>query len=400
MNSPSPTVLATDPWRGIPTLEDLPEPKGKRVLLRADFNVPLAEVRLENGEVKRVVEDDFRIRAALPTIQWLLDAGAMVTICSHLGRPKGKPNPALTMEPIAQVLDRLVPGVMLMENLRFDPGEEANDASFVKKLVSGQDLYVNDAFGSCHRAHASVVGPPSFLPSAAGRLLEKEIRNFSRLLNDPRRPFVAILGGAKVSDKIGLIKSLLERVDALIIGGAMAFTFMAATGHGIGDSIVERDRLDEVSELLNYSKKIVLPVDFVALEPGGKVGGHGEQGSGSVANFESDIPPGWRGLDIGDRSVELFSQHLDGAASVFWNGPMGLFEDERFSSGTKRVGEAVARCSGFTVVGGGDTVHALDQFDLSSRIGFVSSGGGASLELLEYGDLPGLAALRRSMEAS
>ncbi|MCL4313917.1 MAG: phosphoglycerate kinase [Actinobacteria bacterium] len=396
----TPSTLNADPWRGIPTLEDLPDPRGKRVLLRADFNVPLAEVRLENGELKRVVEDDFRIRAALPTIQWLTDAGAIVTACSHLGRPKGKPNPALTMDPVAEVLGRLAPSVRLMENLRFDPGEEANDVSFVRKLISGQDLYVNDAFGSCHRAHASVVGPPSFLPSAAGRLLQKEVSTFSKLLNDPQHPFVAVLGGAKVSDKIGLIRSLLERVDTLIIGGAMAFTFMAANGHEVGDSLVERDKLSEVSQLSSYSKKIVLPVDFVALEPGGKSGGHGEVGSGSVSSFEDNIPPGWRGLDIGPRSVDNFSQYLEKAALVFWNGPMGLFEDERFSVGTKKVGEAVANCSGFTVVGGGDTVHALDQFGLSSRIGFVSSGGGASLELLEYGDLPGLAALRSSKGAS
>lgn len=360
----------------IPALEDLPDPAGRRVLLRADFNVPVADGR---------VVDDFRIRATLPTIEWLRERGALVVACSHLGRPKGRPDPRWSMEPVRARLAELAPGVELLENLRFDPGEEANDPAFVDRLCAGIDLYVNDAFGACHRAHASIVGPPARLPSAAGRLLAREVEVLGGLLDAPRRPFVALLGGAKVSDKLGVIGALLARVDTLVVGGAMCFTFLVAAGHRVGDSLVEPDHVEACRELLD---RVVLPVDFVAEGPGGE-----------VATVGRDIPEGWRGLDIGPGSAAEFADRVAGAATVFWNGPMGMFEDERFAAGTRAVAEAVAAAHGFTVVGGGDSAAALARFGLADRIDHVSTGGGASLEFIERGDLPGLAALRGAPNA-
>jgi phosphoglycerate kinase len=363
----------------IPVLEDLEAEVGsllgKRVLVRTDFNVPL-----DNGEIT----DDFRIRAALPTIEWLTERGAHVVCASHLGRPKGTPNPKYSMDPVRARLGELVPGVELMENLRYDPGEEANDARFVDHLVEGIDAYVNDAFGASHRAHASIVGPPRLLPSAMGRLLQREVEVLLGLRTSPRRPFVAVLGGAKVSDKIGVIDALLETVDALVVGGGMCFTFLAAQGNSIGDSLFEPDQVDTCKRLLAGSKPIHLPSDIVGLDP-----------AGNVATFGTRLPDGAKGLDIGPGTAAEFSDVVTDARTVFWNGPMGMFEDERFAAGTRALAQAMADTKAFTVVGGGDSAAALAQFGLAGDVDHVSTGGGASLELLEYGDLPGLAALRK-----
>jgi phosphoglycerate kinase len=373
----------------IPTLEDLGDVAGRRVLLRADFNVPIRD-----GQVV----DDFRIRATLPTIEWLTERGATVTACSHLGRPKGKPDPKYSMDPVRKVLAELAPGVELLENLRFDPGEEGNDPAFVQQLVGGQDLYVNDAFGASHRSHASVVGPPQFLPSAAGRLLQREIEVLSPLRTDPARPFVVILGGAKVSDKLGVIGALLRVADSVIIGGGMCFTFLKAQGHAIGRSLVEEDMVDTCRELLEREgDKLQLPLDLTALGPGGEIGK--PEIGGEVRQIGVNVPDGWMGLDIGPGSAAEFGDLVLDARTVFWNGPMGVFEDPRFAAGTRAVAEAMAETRAFTVVGGGDSAAALDQFGLANEIDHVSTGGGASLELLELGDLPGLEALRGAPNA-
>jgi len=373
----------------LPQLEDLPDPEGKRVLLRVDFNVPLVD-----GQIA----DDLRIRAALPTIQWLVDHGARVTACSHLGRPKGKPDARYSMAPVRARLAELAPGVDLMENLRFDPGEEANDPAFVDRLVEGQDLYVDDAFGAAHRAHASIVGPPARLPSAAGRVLAHEVEVLDRLLHDTDRPFVAVLGGSKVSDKLGVISALLDRVDALVVGGGMCFTFLAAAGHSVGASLLEADQVENCRALLASGKRILVPSDITALSPGGEFGpGRDRPRSGDVRQLKTDLPAGWIGLDIGPGTAAAFADEILGARTVFWNGPMGVFEDPRFEAGTRTVAEAVADCRGFTVVGGGDSASALAEFGLADRVDHVSTGGGASLEFIEQGDLPGLAALREGM---
>lgn len=373
----------------LPRLEDLPSPAGKRVLLRADFNVPLAD-----GEIA----DDLRIRAALPTIGWLRDQGAEVVACTHLGRPKGKPDPRYSVEPVRRRLAELAPGVSLEENLRYDPGEEANDPEFVRKLIAGFDLYVNDAFGASHRAHASVVGPPKFLPSAAGRLLEREVNVLSGLRASPKRPFVAILGGAKVSDKLKVIEALLAVADEVLIGGGMCFTFLKAQGYPVGASLLEDDMVGTCRALLADGGasggglgSIVLPTDITALGPGGKL--FAPDTGGEVRQVGTSIPDGWTGVDIGPGTAADFGDRVAEAGTVFWNGPMGAFEDPRFAAGTQAVAEAVAQTSAFTVVGGGDSAAAVAQFGLDDRIGHVSTGGGASLELLEQGDLPGLAAL-------
>ncbi|CAN5539880.1 phosphoglycerate kinase [soil metagenome] len=367
----------------LPTLEDLGDLDGRRVLLRADFNVPL-----EGAEIT----DDLRIRAALPTIEWLQEKGAVVTACSHLGRPQGSPDPACSLDPVRARLDELAPGVELLENLRFDPGETANDAAFVDRLVDGQDAYVNDAFGASHRSHASIVGPPQRLPSAAGRLLAKEVEVLAGLRDDPRRPFVAVLGGAKVSDKLGVIEALLDVVDALVIGGGMCFTFLAAQGHRVGDSLLEADQVDACKRLLDAGRDIHLPSDLTALGPGGRIGD--PAAGGEVRQIGADVPDGWMGLDIGPGTAAEFTDVIAEARTVLWNGPMGVFEDERFAAGTRTVAQAVADARGFTVVGGGDSAAAVARFGLAAGIDHISTGGGASLELLERGDLPGLQALR------
>jgi len=372
----------------VPTLEDLGDVAGRRVLLRADFNVPIA-----NGEIV----DDFRIRAALPTIEWLTSRGAIVTVCTHLGRPKGAPDPKYSVEPVRRRLAELAPGVELLDNLRFNAGETANDPAFVQELVVNQDLYVNDAFGASHRSHASIVGPPQFLPSAAGRLLQREVEVLLPLRSEPKRPFVVILGGSKVSDKLGVIDALAKVADALIIGGGMCFTFLAAQGHHVGDSLLEVDQIETCKRLLASDVVIHIPHDITALGPGGEI--MNPEAGGEVRQLGTDIPDGWKGLDIGPGTAAEFSDIIAGAKTILWNGPMGVFEDPRFAAGTRVVAEAMAESRGFTVIGGGDSAAAIDMFGLASEVDHVSTGGGASLELLENGDLPGLEALRGASNA-
>ena len=362
----------------VPVLEDLGDVAGKRVLVRTDFNVPM------NGpDDAREISDDFRIRAALPTIEWLTSRGATVVCASHLGRPKGSPEAKYSMEPVRRRLAELAPGVELLENLRFNAGEEGNSPEFVASLVKGIDMYVNDAFGAAHRSHASIVGPPRTLPSAAGRILESEVEILGSLRESPKRPFVAVLGGAKVSDKIGVIEALLRVVDSLVIGGGMCFTFLAAKGYPVGDSLCELDQIATCKKLLENSKPIYLPEDINGLDA-----------SGQFASYGVRLPDGAKGLDIGPGTAGAFTDVIMDARTVFWNGPMGMFEDARFAAGTRTVAEAMAATKAFTVVGGGDSAAALATFDLDDQIDHVSTGGGASLELLELGDLPGLAALR------
>jgi phosphoglycerate kinase len=367
----------------IPTLADLGDVRGKRVLVRTDFNVPM-----EHGEIT----DDFRIRAALPTISWLVERGAQVVTCSHLGRPKGQPDPKYSMGPVRARLAELAPGVELLENLRFDPGEEGNDPAFVARLIEGIDAYVDDAFGACHRAHASIVGPPLTLPSAMGLLLQKEVEVLLGLRNDPKHPFVAVLGGSKISDKLGVVDALLKVVDSLVVGGAMCFTFLAAQGNPIGDSLFEPDQVDTCKRLLAETrasgKTIHLPEDIVGVDA-----------QGNFATFGTRLPAGAKGFDIGPGTAAAFSDVIMDARTVFWNGPMGMFEDPRFEAGTRTVAQAMADTKAFTVVGGGDSAAALAQFRLDDEVSHVSTGGGASLELLELGDLPGLAALRGAPNA-
>lgn len=378
----------------LPVLEDLPSPEGRRVLVRCDFNVPMSEGR---------ITDDLRIRLPVETITWLLDHGAAkVTACSHLGRPKGRPDPNLSMGPVrARLMELLEEAgadssrVELLENLRFDPGEEKGSPDTVDRLVDGQDLYVNDAFGAAHRAHASIVGPPQRLPSAAGRVLAKEVEVLDALLEGAGHPFVAILGGSKVSDKLGVIEALMDKVDTLIVGGGMCFTFLAAQGHRVGASLFEADQVATCAQLLEASTPILLPGDLSVLSPGGRFGA-GVTPSGEVRQVGADVPDGWTGLDIGPGTAAAFSDTVTDAATVFWNGPMGVFEDPRFAAGTRAVAEAVAAARGFTVVGGGDSAAALANFGLADQVDHLSTGGGASLEYLEQGDLPGLEALRTS----
>lgn len=381
---------------GLPLLEDLPPLKGRKVLVRADFNVPLL---WHGDDGVAEVADDFRIRSVLPTLEWLRAQGASVTACTHLGRPKGKVDPRFDVAPVRSRLEELAPGVGLLENLRFDPGEESGDPRFVDKLVEGFDAYVNDAFGSSHRAHASIVGPPARLPSAAGRLLAREVEVLGGLLTGPERPFVAVVGGAKVADKLGVLRSLLEKVDTLIVGGGMSYTFLAAQGHPVGRSLLDRGSLEDCRKMVDDARaRLVLPRDLVALGSGGAVG-QGKDGTGEAAVVSLDVPDDAEGVDIGPKTREEFAQVLKGARTVFWNGPVGAFEDDRFDAGTRAVAEALVGSGAFTVVGGGDTVSALDKFGLAEQVSFVSTGGGASLELLEHGDLPGLQALREAANA-
>ncbi|MCC6224207.1 MAG: phosphoglycerate kinase [Thermoleophilia bacterium] len=346
---------------------------GRRVLLRADLNVPLDGTR---------VADDTRIRATLPTVELLLLGGAAtVVLCSHLGRPKGKPDPALSLRPIVEHLATLLGrdvafepaegAVTLLENLRFHPGETANDPAYAAQLAARADLYVNDAFGSAHRAHASTEGIAHLLPAYAGLLLERELTELSRLVEHPERPFVAIVGGAKVADKIGVLRRLAERADTLLVGGKMAEDVRADSGL--------RAELEARAELL-------LPDDVVAASA------FDAAAEARTVGVDA-IPEGWLGLDIGPLTSGRFTGRIEGARTVFWNGPMGVFEWPRFAEGTRAVAEAVARCDGFTVVGGGDSVRAVEEAGLAERIGWVSTGGGASLEFLEGRELPGVAAI-------
>ncbi|NLA36022.1 MAG: phosphoglycerate kinase [Actinobacteria bacterium] len=367
---------------GVPELEDLPDVSGKSVLVRVDFNVPI-----KGG----VITDDLRIRAALPTLAWLTERGAKVTCATHLGRPKGAPDPAFSVEPVRARLAELAPGVELLENVRFNPGETSNDPAFVQELIAGHDFYVNDAFGASHREHASIVGPPQFLPSAAGRLLAKEVEVLGGLRNDPARPFIAITGGSKVSDKLGVIEAMLEIADGVIIGGGMCFTFLAALGHSVGNSLFEADQVDNCKRLLDaHGDRLHLPTDIVVTN--GKL--FEPEAGGEVRHVGRSVPEGYMGVDIGPESAGTFAEIILGARTVLWNGPMGVFEDPRFEAGTRAVAEAVAETKGFSVIGGGDSAAAIAQFGLAAEVDHVSTGGGASLELIEKGDLPGLKALR------
>jgi phosphoglycerate kinase len=388
------------------TIDDLGDLRGRRVFVRVDFNVPL-----EDGKVA----DDLRITAALPTLAELRHRDAALVLATHLGRPMGKSRDDLRLDPVAARLeevsgfpvrkldevigdevasecDRLGAGeILLLENLRFHPGEEANEPRFADALARLADVYVNDAFGAAHRAHASVTGVAERIPAAAGLLMQREVEVLTRLLHDPERPFVAILGGAKVSDKLRVVRALLDRVDAILVGGAMAFTFIASRGGRVGDSLVERDQLEQVRETLAAAKatgvRIALPEDVVAAE---------EATATSLGQTvrADDIPPGLKGLDVGPRTVKQFARALEGAKTVFWNGPMGVFELEPFSKGTRAVAKAVAEIEAFTVVGGGDSVAAIRALGFDQAVDHLSTGGGASLEFLEGRDLPGIAVLR------
>ena len=377
---------------------------GKRVLVRADLNVPLDEARQ--------ITDDTRVRAALPTIEFLREKEAKVILCSHLGRPKGSVVEGLRLTPVARRLSELLgvevtmapdcvgteverivaamqPGdVVLLENLRFDPGERANDADFAKRLAALADIFVNDAFGTAHRAHASTEGVTHFLPAVAGFLIEREIEFLGNALADPRRPFVAILGGAKVSGKIGVIENLLPKVDRLIVGGGMANTFLKAQGHQVGDSLVEDDKLDLARNLLQRAgEKLVLPVDVVIADVFASDANH------RVVPADQ-VPTEWRILDIGPRSAQRFAETLEGAKTVVWNGPMGVFEFPAFAAGTMAVAKILAGLDATTIIGGGESVAAVREAGLSEAMTHVSTGGGASLEFLEGRTLPGVAALQ------
>ena len=367
----------------LPRLEDLGDISGKRVLVRTDFNVPL-----DNG----IIRDDLRIREAIPTLKYLVDNGAEVTACTHLGRPKGKFDEKYSLEPIRVRLNEILPGIKLLDNLRFHSGEEANDPQFIEQLVAGQDIYVNDAFGASHRSHASITGPPQLLPSAAGRLLQNEVEILLRVRNRPKRPFVAILGGSKVSDKLGVIDALVQVVDKLLIGGGMCFTFLKAQGQQVGSSLLEEGQVDYCKELLASGAPIILPHDFTAMDSDGKIGDPAV--GGTVRQMGNNIPDGWSGLDIGPGSAALFGEIIQESKTVLWNGPMGVFEDTRFSAGTKHVAQSMAENkASFTVIGGGDSAAAAKEFKFDTEIDHVSTGGGASLELIEKGTLPGIDAL-------
>jgi phosphoglycerate kinase len=387
------------------TIEDL-DIKGKRVFIRADFNVPLDE--------NLNITDDRRIRSTLPTINYAVDEGAKVILSSHLGRPKGKVDPKFSLAPVAKRLQRLLNkevtfapdcigsqaenlvskmnegDVLLLENLRYHPEEEKNDEGFARALAKLADVYVNDAFGAAHRAHASTVGITKFLPSAAGFLLKQEVEYLKGAIDNPVKPFVAILGGAKVSGKIGVLEHLVSKVDKVIVGGGLAFTFIKAMGYEIGDSIVEDGMLETAQrirkKLQESGIKFYMPVDCViaeSTEPGAVIK--------IVPTLE--IPKGWKALDIGPASVKLFSVVIQDAKTVLWNGPMGMFELDAFSRGTFEIAHAVAEAYALTIVGGGDTDLAVHRAGVSDVISFISTGGGASLQLLEGKELPGIAAL-------
>ena len=376
--------------------------QGKRVLVRVDFNVPVKDGK---------VTDDTRIQRALPTIRHLLSEGGLPILISHLGRPKGEPDPHYAMDPVAERLEELLGepvlkldaavgpeveegldgwdgrGVVLLENSRFYPGETKNDPGFAEQLAALADLYVDDAFGAAHRAHATTVGVAERLPAAAGLLLEEEVDYLDGVLEDPERPFVAILGGAKVSDKLGVIESLLGVADTLLVGGAMCFTFFKAQDYEVGDSLVEDDYLQEAQRLMGEAgDKLVLPVDVVVAD-------RIEEGAGSETVGVDSIPSDKMGLDIGPRTVELFEEHISGARTIFWNGPMGVFEIETFARGTEGVARAVAESGATSVIGGGDSVAAVRKLGLEDRMSHISTGGGASLEYVEGKELPGVAVL-------
>ena len=387
------------------TVRDI-DVNGKKVLVRVDFNVPLDE--------NKNITDETRINAALPTIKYLLDNGAAVILCSHLGRPKGEFNMKYSLAPVAARLEEIFPGIVtfasdvigesadkavaeikagqivLLENLRFHAEEEKNNADFAKKLASYAEIYVNDAFGTAHRAHASTAGVADYLPAVAGFLIGKELDIMGKALENPERPFVAILGGKKVSDKIGVINNLLEKVDTLIIGGAMAYTFFKAMGLEIGKSLLEEEKIDLAKSLIEKAQakgvNLLLPIDTLVADKFGE--------DANVKNVDRDqIPADWEGLDIGEKTRELFADAVKNAKTVIWNGPMGVFEIEKFAGGTKAVAAALAECEGTTIIGGGDSAAAVEQLGYADKMSHISTGGGASLEFLEGLELPGVAAL-------
>jgi len=369
--------------------------EGRRVLVRCDLNVPLEDGR---------ITDDGRIRASLPTIRSVLDRGGSVVVMSHLGRPKGKPDPKYSLAPVAARLgellgtdvplvalgDKAPQPIALLENLRYDPREESGDEEFAQELATYGDVYVGDGFGALHRAHASVAGVPKILEHAAGYLVAKELEVLRALTTDPERPYAVVLGGSKVSDKLAVITNLLGVVDRLLVGGGMCFTFLAAQGYGVGDSLLEADQLDAVRGMLADAKdrgvQLLLPTDVVVAK---------ELSDTAETRVvpATEIPEGWKGLDIGPDSVAAFAAALKDAQTVFWNGPMGVFELAPFEAGTRGVAEAVAASQGMTVVGGGDSAAAVRQFGIETSFGHISTGGGASLEYLEGKTLPGVAAL-------
>ena len=386
------------------TIEEM-DLSGKRALVRVDLNTPIKD---------GAVADDTRIRAVLPTITYILERAKSVVLVAHLGRPKGRPNPEFSLKPVAGRLGELLGAdvnfctesllenpeaverscesakLTLLENIRFYPGETKNDPELAEKLAGLGDVFVNDAFGAAHRAHSSTVGVARHMPAVAGFLMKKEIEFLSRILENPDRPFVAVLGGAKVSDKIGVIRNLLDRVNAIIIGGGMAYTFMAAQGKPVGKSLLEKDKIDLSRETLAEAEKmgvkILLPIDHVVSSE------FSDTGEVKVVG-EDEIPDDYMALDIGPGTAEAFVQALAPAKTVFWNGPMGVFEMEKFAQGTLKIAQAIAQVEGTTVVGGGDSVAALKRFDLQDRMTHVSTGGGASLEFLEGKQLPGIEAL-------
>ena len=381
--------------------------QGKKVLLRCDFNVP-------QDKATRAITDDKRIRAALPTIQYLLEQGAAVIACSHLGKPKGSWKEELSLAPVAVRLEELLgrkvifaadivgedakakaaalqPGeLLLLENLRFDPREEKNDPSFAKELADMAELYVSDAFGTVHRAHASTAGVAAYLPAVSGYLIGKELGIMGKALADPARPFVAILGGAKVSDKIAVIENLLNKADTIIIGGGMAYTFIKALGHNVGSSLLEEDKVEFAAEMIKKAAEkgvmLVLPVDTVVAD----------KFAADAASLTVDVqnmPDGWMGLDIGGATMNLFETAIKTAGTIVWNGPMGVFEFDKFAEGTRAVARAVAESGAVSIVGGGDSAAAVEQLGFADRITHISTGGGASLEFLEGKELPGVACL-------
>ena len=379
--------------------------KGKKVLVRCDFNV-----KMEDG----VITSDKRIVASLPTIQYLLDNGAKLILCSHLGRPKGEFKPEFSLAPVAVRLSELlgrpvkmakdVVGesaqalaadlqegeVLMLENVRFHAEETKNDPEFAKKLASLAEIYVNDAFGSAHRAHASTTGVADYLPAVCGFLIQKELEYIGGALENPRRPLVAILGGAKVSDKIGVITNLMEKVDTLIVGGGMAYTFFAALGHTVGTSLLEADKIDLAKEMMAKAEakgvKFLIPIDNV-------VGKEYKEDTEYQIVDSDDIPDGWMGLDIGPKSTELFANAVKDAGTVIWNGPMGVSEWEHFANGTIGVATAIAESNAISIIGGGDSAAAIQKLGFADKMSHISTGGGASLEFLEGKELPGVAAL-------
>lgn len=380
--------------------------EGKKVLVRCDFNVPIDE----NGKIT----DNRRIVGALDTIKYLMDKNAKVILCSHLGRPKGEYKKEFSLEPVAKELSRLLGkevklasdivgdsakslvanmkegDIVLLENVRFDPREEKNDEEFSKELASLAEVFVNDAFGTAHRAHSSTTGVASFLPAVSGFLIEKELKFLGSSLENPERPFVAILGGKKVSDKIGVINSLLEKVDTLMIGGAMAYTFFKAQGYNVGNSICELDKLDLANSLIEKAKeknvKLMLPIDT-------KIGREFKKDTESKTVAWTDIPDGWEGFDIGEKTIEMYKEELKKARTIIWNGPVGLFEFDQFAIGTNEIANLLATLDAKTIIGGGDSAAAVEKAGLSDKMTHISTGGGASLEFLEGKKLPGIECL-------